>query len=852
MKARTLLRAFYVYGKFLLFVKLFDLSNIQSSSIKLIKSMRLTLKQILWVFCLCHAITYAQSPGKIEGKLKFPSNSQTVLVQLLSAADQSIVKTQISEPDGSFSFENLADESYIVYIDDENYAAYQSDAININSQNQHVILPEIILTANTSNLLSEVVVQKKKPLVENKIDKTVVNVEAMMTAVGGDAMDVLEKSPGILVDQNGTITLKGKSGVSVFIDGKPTYLSGAELEAYLKSLPASTLNQIELMTNPPAKYDAAGSGGVINIVTKKSKARGFNGSFTSRYQQARRASARETLSLNYLNDKVRMFGNAGYGYHDNKGFLYIYRHFRNEDGTTRSHFDQYSNLGNRANAVNGLAGLDYYATEKTTFGFSLSGLTRLRNSRSDVESSIRDANNVVDSTIVANNGVRNRFSNWGANVNFRHDFEKGKLTADADYLNYVSKTDQRFHNLTYQPDNTLSEEDESVGYLPSDIDIFSFKTDYSRPLKNDGTIEAGYKVSVSKTDNIADYRNVVDGAEIPDYYMTNHFKYDEVINAGYVNFNMSYRRFTFQTGLRVENTSSKGHQLGNPERPEARFTKDYTNFFPTAYVQYKLDSIGNHSLVTSYGKRINRPYYEDLNPFVSPLDKFTFYAGNPYLNPSFSQNFELSYRYKGFFSTTLAYGYSKDDIAETIEINDGIYYSRPGNIGKSYNYSWQTNAQIPFAKWLTTTAYVEVTHSKFESQLYTETLDSSGTWSYFTINNQFKFNKDWSAELSGFYHTDIVSSQFILGSRGAVNVGIAKKILKGQGTIRLTGNDIFYNNVNTGTINNLQLTDANWINKVDTRNVALTFTYGFGKSFQPKNQYDPSGAESEKNRVKGG
>src|SRR5690606_10774453 len=203
----------------------------------------------------------------------------------------------------------------------------------------------------------------------------VVNVDQMITVAGGDAMDVLEKSPGIVVDQNGTITFKGKSGVAVFIDDKPTYLSGAELEAYLKSLPAATLNQIELMTNPPAKYDAAGTAGVINIVTKRTKAHGFNGSFTARGWQGKKANTRESLNLNYLNDNIRVFGNIGYAHNQYVNDLYIFRRFKNDDGSTQSFFDQNSYLTGKINTLNGRAGMDYYASEKTTFGMNISGMS---------------------------------------------------------------------------------------------------------------------------------------------------------------------------------------------------------------------------------------------------------------------------------------------------------------------------------------------------------------------------------------------------------------------------------------------------------------------------------------------
>lgn len=800
------------------------------------------------LICLFTTFLNAQT-GNIKGKINSAGNpANGVLVTLLLSKDNSIAKTEISEADGSFEFTNLISENYIISIEDEKYKLYQSQPLNISNDKLSIVLPTIILEKNEANSLQEVVVQKKKSFVENKIDKTVLNVDALISAAGGDAMDVLEKAPGIVVDENGTITFKGKSGVQVFIDDKPTYLSGSELEAYLKSLPASTLNQIELMTNPPAKYDAAGGAGIINIITKRTKARGFNGSVTSRFSLGKRAQTRQGLNLNYLNDNIRVYGNIGYNYQNSINDLYIFRRFKNEDLTTKSLFGQTSIMGRTGNNTNGKIGVDYYLSEKSTLGVGVTGTFRTGNNRSDVNSRLSDANSVLDSTIVAKNREKNEFSNGGLNLNYRYDIDsKGtKFTTDFDYLRYTTDANQKFDNTVYQPDNSISDQSELLGDLPSRIDIYSFKTDYSHPLKNDGVIEGGYKVSYSKTDNVADYRDVINGQQVANTNMSNHFKYDEIINAVYVNFNTTYKRFSFQTGLRLENTDSKGNQLQNGQK----FKRNYTNLFPTVYVQYKLDSIGNNQLVASYGKRINRPYFQDLNPFISPLDRFTYYAGNPYLNPAFANNYDLSYRYKGYFSTTISYGETKDDINETIEINEGIYYSRPGNTGKSQVYSINFTSDIPILKWWKANFYSEITHSKYKSKLYTEDLDTSGTYWYFSANNSFNFSKNWSGELGGNYQTDVVSAQFIIGARGSVNIGAKTKILKGNGSLRFSVNDVFYGGIVNGTINNLRLTDATWINRRDSRFGAITFTYSFGKSFKSKEEHDASGADSEKNRVK--
>ena len=811
--------------------------------------------QIIIIFLfLCFGISKAQTTKTILGKISANNSKilESIPVSLVLVKDNTLIKIQMTALDGSFEFSNLKPDTYKISIDFNSYKVYESESITITAEKDVVELPIIQLFPINSNELKEVVITKRKPFVENKIDRTVVNVDAFITTAGGDAMDVLEKSPGISVDQNGTITFKGKSGVVVFVDDKPTYLSGADLESYLKSLPASTLDKIELMTNPPAKYDAAGGAGVINIITKKSKAKGFNGSATSRVSQGIRTHSRQGLNLNYLNNDIRIFGNIGYAYQNPINDLYIFRRFKNEDLSTKSLFSQNSFIESRIKTTNAKIGLDYYVSDKTTFGIGLTGILKSNNQTTDVNSVLTTASGAINSTIKADNSEKESFKNAGVNLNFRHNLDTigQKITVDLDYLRYDTKTNQRFRNFIYLPSGFLQSQDELKGILPAEIAIYAIKSDYSLPLKKEGSLEAGFKSSFSKTNNTADYRDIINGVEVPNYDTSNQFKYDEVINAAYLNFNTSYKRFTFQTGLRLENTISKGNQLGNILKPASTFKRDYTNLFPTVYVQYKLDSIGNNQLVVNYGKRINRPYFQDLNPFISPLDKFTFYSGNPFLNPSFANNYELSYRYKGYFSTTFSYGSNKDEINETIEIRDEIYYSRPGNIGKSQFYSININADLPFYKWWSANIYSELTNTRFQSSLYTEGLNSSGTFWYFSMNNSFKFKNDWSAELSGTYQTDVVAAQFVLLSRGNLNFGVQKRILKGKASVKLSVNDILYTNINNGIINNIKLTDANWSNKPDSRFAALTLTYGFGKSFQPKSQHDSTGADSEKNRVK--
>ncbi|HOD10996.1 MAG TPA: outer membrane beta-barrel protein, partial [Flavobacterium sp.] len=445
----------------------------------------------------------AQNGFSIAGKIINKENKAlpSIQITLTNAADNSVAKIEITDTDGNFAIQNLKEGNYKVVIDDMEYSPYQSETISLNASNPSVNLAPITLASKSATNLNEVVVTKKKPFIENKIDRTVVNVDAFITAAGGDAMDVLEKSPGIIVDQNGTITFKGKSGVQVFIDDKPTYLSGAELEAYLRSLPASTLDKIELITNPPAKYDAAGGAGIINIVSKRSKARGFNANLTSRFSQGKRSGNRQGINFNYMQDKIRVFGNIGYAQQNPINDLFIFRKFKNNDGSTNSLFYQNSDIDTKVKSTNARIGIDYYASDKTTIGFGLSGVSRNDNQYTAVRSEVTDANSVLDSSIVANNLEKQKFKNGGINFNLRHELDSlgQRITMDLDYLKYDTSSKQTFNNFIYQPDNSLSSQDQLKGFLPSDLDIYALKTDYTLPFKDGSTFETGYKVSYTKT-----------------------------------------------------------------------------------------------------------------------------------------------------------------------------------------------------------------------------------------------------------------------------------------------------------------------------------------------------------------
>lgn len=791
----------------------------------------------------------AQSNGKISGQVLGADNKgiEAVTAVLMRNTDSSIIKTALTDANGYFVFEGLSKNAYRLQLTMTGYEMYSSD---IQLDGQAINLPPLQLKKQEKTL-DAVTVTARKPFVEKKIDRTVVNVDALISNAGTTALDVLEKSPGVLVDQNGVITLKGKQGVVVFIDDKPTYLSAADLQNYLRSLPSSALEQIELMPNPPAKYDAAGTGGVINIRTKKSKLRGFNGNLSLSYNQGRYARSNNSLNMNWRQSKFNFFANLSYNRQNSFNDLDINRRYKNEDGSTKSYFMQNSFIRRMANSFTGKLGVDYYLDSKTTWGVVLTGQSNKPHFTNNNVSNLLNAAGQRDSSIRALSDEKLKFENVGINLNYRRQIDKSghDLTFDLDYINYKTNNNQLFDNASYDANDNLKIRDYLSGKLPTNIDIYSAKTDYTKPLKGGYRFSAGLKASYTKTDNLAEYYYTVNNSTSPDYDKSNHFIYKENINAAYVNLSKDFERLSVQLGLRFENTISKGNQLGNAVKPDSSFSRDYNNLFPTVYFTYKLDSAANHQLGLNYGRRINRPVYRDLNPFISPLDKFTFYVGNPFLKPAFTDNVELSYTFKQRITATFSYSRTHDDMGETIEIQDGTYYSRPGNLSTVEVKSVSIDGSQEFAKWLTFNLYTELTNIHSRSNFYTGLLDTKGTFWLVSPNAQFKFNKGWSAELSGFYRTDITTGQFISGGYGRVSTGVQKKLSPAV-TIKLNVNDIFYTQINKGIINNLALTDANYHNKLDTRTFVLAFTWRFGKTISDQRKHSATGAEAEQNRVR--
>jgi hypothetical protein len=811
-----------------------------------------TLILLLLATFLTTAATAQNKIGRISGTAKSSEEKplEGATISLLKAKDSSLAKVAVTDKAGNFELEKTADGKYLVKISAVGFESWMSQIFEISGANSRVHLNGIKLPV-ANKQLGNVVVTATRPLIENKIDKTVVNVEASVTNVGGTAMDVLEKSPGISVDKDGNISLKGKQGVIILIDGKPTYLSGQDLTNLLKNTPALQLDQIEIMSQPSAKYDASGNSGVINIKTKRSKQGGFNGSATLGYTQGAYPKTSNNVNVNFRKGKVNLFASYGYSYFRGFNEVTITRNFRDKNTKLLTgSMSQVSTMNFIGEPHSLKLGADFFATKKTTLGFVLNGFYNGRRMTGNSLAELCNGEGTISSYNRATNNSRDPWKNYSANVNFRHVFDTlGKeLTADVDVVGYNTKTQQRSNNDSLSPAFILEGNPYILnGNLPSDINIYTAKADYTHPLKNNAKFEAGIKSSYVKTDNDAQYTTwdkpsnswVFDGR-------SNHFLYNENINAAYVNYNKQIKKWGFQLGLRYENTNSKGRQLTNNQT----FTKNYHQLFPTSYISYAANKDNTFSL--SYGRRIERPNYHDMNPFQYFLDKYTYREGNPYLTPQFSHNIELSHNYKGQLNTSINYTRTTDIIDDVLLQNDTtkVTFQTKRNIAVRRNIGISVSYNKAITKIWSVNVYGNAFNNYYEGIINNAQLHTNYTAYMFNVTNQFHFDKGWSGEISGFYRSKTLETGLIVANpMGMFSFGASKQVLKNKGTVRLNVRDPFWLMKFSG-YTQFDNVDVHVKSKWDNRQVSLNFTYRFGKNNNATPQRKRSSAsQEEQNRV---
>jgi len=807
------------------------------------------------IFTISSTAIFGQNnlKGKISGSIIDFSGKlvEFATITLLRAKDSILVKGILTDEKGYYELENVNEGNYIISVSQIGYEKTYSNLIIVDANHLKNKI-DVKMVEATKNL-NEVVITAQKPFIEQHIDKMVVNVENSLVSVGSTAIEVLERSPGITVDNNGNISLKGKQNVRIMIDGKPTYLSAQDLSNMLKNMSANQIEKIEIMTNPSSKYDAAGNAGIINIVMKKNQNMGLNGSVSLSLGQGVYPKQNAGLNLNYRKNKINLFGNYNQSYRQSFNTLDLVRNFRKND-SIQNVFRQKSQFYYPYLTHTFKAGADFFATKKTTIGILINGTISDGTTTGSNTTDIYNGSDKLLSSVITNSKIIEKFSNYTSNINYKHTFDSTgrELTIDVDYARFNEVNNQNISSNYKYYNGKGDSLGVQRGDLPSYINIFTAKADYVHPINKKSKFETGWKLSYVNTDSDVKYFISIGDFERNDTSRSNHFQYEEHINAAYTNYNIEHKKFTFQFGLRAEQTLAYLRQLIK----SSSLTRTYFQVFPTVFIRQKISK--NHSMVYSYSRRIDRPNYQDLNPFTFYIDPYTYQKGNSYLRPQLTNLVEVSHTYKDMITTTLNYSRTNYLIIDLLKQNDAkrTTFQTKDNLGTSENLGIAISAPIPIFKWWNSNNYVNVFYNHyFGSFSNADTLNSpfdrSKVAYTFNSTNTFTIGKGWSAELSGFYQSSNLNGTITFLPMYMMSAGIQKQVFNKKGSIKLNIRDMFNWQRFRGNVN-YQNIDAGIVNHWDNRVTTLSFNYRFGKSTVAASRNRKTGLEDEKNRVKSG
>jgi outer membrane receptor protein involved in Fe transport len=807
--------------------------------------MKLTLTLLFLLGFYGFAYAQSQVSAKILDEQSKGIDGATV--SLLSVKDSSLVKVNVTEKSGTVLFEQIKNGSYLLSVSTVGYKKAISKTFDITKDNDRIALPDMHLEHSTSQL-NEVNVQAKKPFIEKEIDRIVVNVNSSIVSAGSTALDVLARSPGVLVNQNDDISMKGKQGVIVMIDGKPTNLASTDLADLLRSTPANSIDKIELITNPSAKYDAAGSAGIINIKLKKDQRYGVNGNLSISAGQGVYGKQNAGISLNYRNNNINLFGNYNYAYRENYNHLELDREFFNNNGNLTGAYsqDNYLKLPIHSNLAK--AGLDYTPSKNTTIGVVFTGLISQFNPTGTDASDVLDSLRQKTSYFATDSKANNRLNNFAANLNFKHSIDTAgqEITADLDYARYGVNSTQNYITAYYNLDGTPSQPyDILKDFQPGVLNIYSIKADYALPLSKGSKFEAGFKSSYVKANNNLSFYNIVNGNMQFDTTKSNHFIYKENINAAYANYSKSMGKYKVQLGLRAEQTISQGDQVTTNNT----FKNSYVQFFPSFFISDKINE--QNDLSVSLGRRIDRPTYRQLNPFKFYLDPSTYVEGNPYLGPQTTYNAEVDYTYKQKYIVSFTYSNTADNITSVLfpdPTNSRVTIQSDVNLARNYYYSLSFTVPIDVTKWWTSTNNLNTYYSNYSGNLSNTPLNKGAFAFDANSTNSFNISKKTTAELNGVFTSGNVYGYLYVKHALELSAGLQRTILNGKGTLKFNVSDFLRTNNLVGTTD-IDHYSETFHRHIESRVATLAFVYRFGSNKIAPSRRITGGAEDEKKRA---
>ena len=797
----------------------------------------------LFVCLLIAQLTFAQN-ATISGSILDNTSSpiEFANVMLLNAADSTLYKGGLTEDGGKFYFENVNAGSYVIHSSMVGFGQVHSDLITVENS---TTLEVPVLTLSQGVEIEQVTVTAKKPFIELKADKMVVNVANSAVNAGNTALEVLEKSPGVIVDNNNNISLRGKQGVLVTINGKNQYMSSDQITRLLETMPSTNIESIEIITNPSAKHDAEGNSGIINIVLKKNEKIGSNGNISSSLRQGWKTSHFHNLDLNYRSEKVNIYGGGEYYNWGWKQELNLLRDIPFDGGSTL--FDQASTMDEEGDGYNAKIGMDWNITDQTTLS-----LLAKRNAGDELDLNENTTNisgdnaplfSVLD---VLGTGDENYERNtYNANITHKLNDKGLKLTLDTDVSQY-SNDDQLNYDNFYK--NEAGEEIAEAFYLrnmqDTEINIFASTADLEIPVNDKLNLETGIKFSKVASENSTRFEHQEFGEWVNDNNRSNTFMYDEEIYAVYLNGSGALGSYQLQGGLRLEHTESEGRSITlSTEVP-----RSYTNLFPSISVSKSYNE--KHNLSFSYSRRLERPNYRSLNPFEDYLDQYTFEKGNPFLNPQYSNAFGLNYMMGRSLFVAINYSRTTDAITEVIEqiSSENKTFQTEQNLDGFNNFSLTLSAPKIWTETFTSRFNYTTFYNDFKSAIPSGTLDNQNLAHMFKIDNEIQLPNGWNAEVSAEYQTKLQFGLFQVDPQSSVDLGVSKRFMDGKAKFKMGVTDLFY--TSNSKVSILQ-DDINLVvdQMRDSRRVTISLSYSFGNQKVKAARKRRTATEDEQGRI---
>jgi len=779
-----------------------------------------------------------------ETKKVFPYAS----VSLLNAKDSTLIKGTLTADDGRYRFSELTSGDYLLAFYVVGYKRILRGPFPLTAAKNRHLLPEVQMQQDIT-LLQGVEIVKQKPLIERQVDKTMINVENSILATGNTALEILQKSPGVSVDKDGNIALKGKQGVMVMLDGKPTYLSSEQIANMLRSTEGNAIQSIELITNPSAKYDAAGNSGIINIKLKKNRNYGTNGSITGGVGYGRYYKANGGLTLNHREKKFNVYGNYDYGRNKRFASTDIVRLNNTEQNPT--YFDQTNSAVRLRENSNYKAGVDYFINDKNTIGFAMNGYSSKGRNTADVLTLIGSAAGRTDSSVVASSPSDYKFNGMTYNLNFKSVIDSlgQEFSMDADHSRYTG-ADNDFFDNTYL---NAAGESYKAPYVfktaaPTNTTIWAGKADYTYPLSKEMKLEAGLKASIVKTDNNFRFENLVNGQWQNDVLRSNQFLYDENINAAYANLNRKFKGTNVQLGLRLEQTNSRGNSVTDNKL----VSRHYLNLFPSVFVTQELAA--NHELGFSYSRRIDRPDYGSLNPFISFVDLYSYRFGNPFLKPQYTNAFEVSYSFKKTLNVSLGYSHTSDVISDVLLLDTAkktIFISKE-NLATQDSYNLNVNYPVQLFKWWNTSNNATTYYNRFKTPDVGGSPYEGGRVAFnLNTTHTFTVRATTSVEASGFYQSKQIYGTIVIDPQYGIDLGVKQTFFNKKMDVKFAANDVFKlqkNRITSALSSQNYVVNERWESQV----FRLTCVYRFGSNDIKGARQRSGSSAAEESRVKSG